>query len=474
MAIKITQIEDKNSKTIILPLVLSSDLSIIKDKIGLQYTPSISLQGKEVHYYNYVNEEKVLIVVGLGNGHEKLKSSQYIRSAISKIKTKNGNTVDILVDHLEQDILQEVVIGCYHSQYVIAKCKTVEMPGINTPNINIVTNGQNSDILLKAQNIALAQQKAMHLIDLPSNIKTPKFITEFVKDQCHHNGNKLTILDQEKLKDSKMDALLAVGQGSNNETFCLIIEYHGSPNTSKAHLGLVGKGITFDTGGVSIKPSTNMAFMKSDMSGAAAVIGAMELITRSKLPINVVATIPLAENVVDANSYKPGDVIGSYSGKSIEVIDTDAEGRLILADGLSYIINKFDPEYTIDLATLTGNCIAALGNHACGLFSNHEDLADNIMSSGQEVLERTWRLPLWEDYASDMNSNIADIKNFSGKPTAGAITAAKFLEYFVEKKPWAHLDIAGVAYAENEFAQGRSASGFGVRLLTTIAEKLSR
>jgi leucyl aminopeptidase len=252
------------------------------------------------------------------------------------------------------------------------------------------------------------------------------------------------------------------------------MEYKPEGLKSKSpSLGLVGKGISFDTGGISIKPSANMGYMKCDMAGAAAVIGAIELAAKLKLNIHVVGVVPAAENSVDANAIRPGDVISSYSKKSIEVLDTDAEGRLILADGLAYIIKNHDPEYIIDLATLTGSCVATLGYHASGMFTHNDEMANTLAMAGESVNERVWRLPLWEDYAVEMNSDIADIKNLSGKPVAGAITAAKFLEFFTsDHKKWVHLDIAGVSFTDSEFAKTRTATAYGVRLLTEFMKKI--
>ena len=204
--------------------------------------------------------------------------------------------------------------------------------------------------------------------------------------------------------------------------------------------------------------------------GLPAVLGAVELIAKLQLPINVVGIIPVAENSVDSHSIRPGDVIQSHAGKSIEVIDTDAEGRLILADGLSLIQQEYNPEYLVDLATLTGSCVATLGYAAAGLFSNDDELADSISQSGERSSELVWRLPIWESYQDALYSDVADVKNLSGKPVAGAITAAKFLEYFIKKgQKWAHLDIAGVAFGDSDYAKMKSATGYGVRLLVDLA-----
>ena len=312
------------------------------------------------------------------------------------------------------------------------------------------------------------------LVDAPGNLKTPQYLAQWALESGKANGYNVEILDKEALVKQNLHALLAVGRGSEYPPVLIKAVYiHPGRDSSKIDLGLVGKGVTFDTGGISIKKSTNMHYMKSDMGGAAAVMGAIDLIARLQLPVNVVAIIPVAENSVDSLSIRPGDVIQSHAGKSIEVIDTDAEGRLILADALSYIQEHYSPEVLIDLATLTGSCVATLGDEAAGLFTNDDALADSISQAGDSTQERVWRLPLWESYQDALDSDIADVKNFSGKPVAGAITAAKFLEYFIkEPQKWAHLDIAGVAFGNTDHAKMKSATGYGVRLLVDFARSL--
>ena len=238
------------------------------------------------------------------------------------------------------------------------------------------------------------------------------------------------------------------------------------------HVGLVGKGITFDTGGLNIK-TAGMLHMKCDMAGGGAVFGAMQLIADLQLPVKVTAIVPCAENSVDAKSFLPSDVIHSYSGHSIEIIDTDAEGRLILADGLSYLIKNFKPEYIVDIATLTGSSVGTFGYECGALFTKNTEMAKKLQENGDAIGERLWPLPLWDAYKSDIESDIADVKNYSGKPVAGAISAAKFLEYFTqEHKAWAHLDVAGVAFGDDEFAKSKHATGYGVHLLTKFIENL--
>ena len=215
-----------------------------------------------------------------------------------------------------------------------------------------------------------------------------------------------------------------------------------------------------------------MHLMKSDMGGAAAVFGAMELAAKLQLPINLIGIVPACENAVDGKAFKPSDVIGSYSGKTIEIIDTDAEGRLILADGLNYMVKNFQPDVMIDLATLTGSCIATLGYHAAGMFTNNDELAQKLTQAADQTGERLWRLPLWDVYKEDISSDIADVRNYSGKPMAGAISATKFLEVFTENhQNWVHLDIAGTAFGDTEFAPQRAGTAFGVRLLLEFLEE---
>lgn len=210
------------------------------------------------------------------------------------------------------------------------------------------------------------------------------------------------------------------------------------------------------------------------MGGAAAVFGTMEMAAKLKLPIHLIGIVPSTENMVDGKSTKPGDVVSSYSRKTIEVIDTDAEGRIILADGLNYMVKNFAPDSVIDLATLTGSIVRTLGSQAAGLFSNDDNLSEKLTRAGEQTGERLWRLPIWESFADTIKSDVADVKNYSGRPVHDAINAAKFLEVFTEKHPsWAHLDIAGVAFAAGDFSLERSATGFGVRLLTTFMEEIS-
>ncbi len=325
----------------------------------------------------------------------------------------------------------------------------------------------------RARQTAETQLRIFDLVNAPSNKKTPTDLADWAVASGRQYGYRVETWSKERIIREGLHALLAVNQGSDLPPAFVIMEYKPE-KTDVPKVGLVGKGVTFDTGGLSIKPAANMHLMKSDMGGAAAVLGAMELIAKLKPPIHVIGIILATENSVDAKSLKPSDVIGSYSGKTIEVIDTDAEGRLILADGLSYMVRHFQPDVLLDLATLTGSTVRTFGYHAAGLYSNNDQLCEQLTRAGERCGERLWRLPIWDVYKEDIKSDVADVRNLSGKPVAGGISAAKFLEFFIEDHPaWAHLDIAGVAFNDSEFASQKSATAYGVRLLIEFLEELT-
>jgi leucyl aminopeptidase len=311
------------------------------------------------------------------------------------------------------------------------------------------------------------------LCEYPANLMTPAFFVEKIKKLAREMSWKLEILDRQILKKKGLNALLAVSQGSENPPFLVIATYQHS--AAKKTLGLVGKGITFDTGGISIKAARRMEEMKYDMAGAAAVLGALQAISITKLPVNVVAGFPLAENMPSGKATRPGDIVKSYCGKTIEIVDTDAEGRLILADALSYIEKHYQPDYMVDLATLTGAVVAALGHHAAAILTSDESLLKSIQSASDLSGDRIWPLPLWDDYKDLIKSKVADIRNIGTKPVAGVITGAIFLKGMINKTPWAHLDIAGTAYDMPEKSYLESgATGFGVKLLWHWANILSK
>jgi len=301
--------------------------------------------------------------------------------------------------------------------------------------------GESQAALTEASGMARGYLRAMELGNLPPNICNPAYLAETAQQIANDYKNvSLEVLDEDQMAELGMRALLAVGRGSQQGSKLIVLKYQGADETSRPTV-LVGKGITFDSGGLSLKPGPNMEQMKYDMGGAASVIGAFEACADMQLPINVICIVAAAENMPGGNSYRPGDVLTSMSGKTIEVLNTDAEGRLVLCDALTYS-QRFNPAALIDVATLTGAAVIALGHHASIIMSKHDDLADELISAGESAVARGWRLPLWDDYQVQLKSPFADMKNVGGMP-AGSITAGCFLSRFTEDQRWAHIDCAG-------------------------------
>ncbi|HWB41397.1 MAG TPA: leucyl aminopeptidase [Gemmatimonadales bacterium] len=304
---------------------------------------------------------------------------------------------------------------------------------------------------------------------LPGNLCTPTYVGRAAEELATRHGFAVTVLDKAAITREKMGALLAVAQGSVEEPRFIVLEYQGAEG---APIVLVGKGVTFDTGGISIKPAQNMEDMKYDMSGAAAVLGTFEVLGRLKPAVHVIGLIPSTENMPSGTAVKPGDVVTSHLGKTIEVINTDAEGRLILCDALSWA-RRYRPACAIDIATLTGAIVVALGNSAAGVMGSDDALVEEVRQAAERAGERVWPLPLWEEYRDLMKSDIADVKNAGGRP-AGSISAGWFLREFVDGFPWAHLDIAGTAYTDREdVTRVKGPTGIGVRLFSEFVLKRS-
>jgi len=301
---------------------------------------------------------------------------------------------------------------------------------------------------------------ARDLGNLPPNVCTPSHLADTARELAKRYRMKLTVLGREDMERLGMRTLLSVAQGSAEPPRFITLEYRGGPRNQKP-VALVGKGITFDTGGISIKPAAEMDEMKFDMCGAAAVLGTMKAAGEMRLPVNLVGAIPSTENMPGGRATRPGDIVKSLSGQTVEILNTDAEGRLILCDALTYI-ERFRPAAVIDIATLTGACVIALGHVATGLFANDEALAREIDAAGEDACDRVWRLPLWEEYQESLKSNFADFANIGGRP-AGAVTAACFLARFTRSYKWAHLDIAGTAWKSGK---EKGATGRPVPLLT--------
>ena len=323
----------------------------------------------------------------------------------------------------------------------------------------------------RGQEIAEAVCWARDLVNRPSNKLTPRAMANEAKAAGRKFRFRVKVLAPAAMRRLGMNAILGVAQGSVEPAQFIILEYEGRGSRGKAPILFAGKGITFDSGGISIKPAAKMEQMKYDMSGGAAVLGAIRAIAALKLPVRVVGLVPATENLPSGSAQKPGDVIKTYSGKTVEVENTDAEGRLVLADALGYA-QRFRPKAIVDLATLTGACIVALGHHAMGLMGNDPKWMGQVKEAGDRSGERTWELPLWPEYGEQIKSDVADLKNV-GVDGAGTITAGYFLKEFVGKIPWVHLDIAGVAWSEAERGyQVKGATGAGIRLLVELASRL--
>jgi leucyl aminopeptidase len=318
---------------------------------------------------------------------------------------------------------------------------------------------------------AEAQNRARDLQSLPSNVATPSFLGRRARGiASHHEKVSTEVLGREEIAAKGMGGLVAVSKGTAEEPKLIVLRYEGGG--SGPTLGLVGKGVTFDTGGISLKPSASMHEMKMDMSGAAAVIEAVGAIAELGLPLNLVAVVPSTENMPSGTAIKPGDVITQYNGKTVEVNNTDAEGRLILADALAYAV-ELGAERIVDLATLTGAVLTALGSTYAAVISNDDELAAEVEQAGEATGELVWRLPLHPEYKQLTKGTVADLTNASAKRKAGTIYAGSFLEEFVGETPWAHVDIAGTAWDVGRPYTGNDASGFGVRLLVEVARGLS-
>lgn len=301
------------------------------------------------------------------------------------------------------------------------------------------------------QAIAKGMNLAKELGNLPGNICTPSYLAEqAVELGQHYDAVTTTILDEDEMAELGMGSLLSVSRGSRQPAKLITMNYQGAGDEKP--VVLVGKGLTFDAGGISLKPAAGMDEMKYDMCGSASVFGTISAIAELNLPINVVGVVPSSENMPDGDANKPGDIVTSMAGKTIEILNTDAEGRLILCDALTYS-ERFNPEVVIDIATLTGAIIVALGSKTTGLMSNNQDLADDLLQAGRDSDDKAWQLPLWDEYQEQLDSNFADIANIGGKE-AGSVTAACFLSRFTEKYTWAHLDIAGTAWKSGGKAKG--------------------
>ena len=419
-----------------------------------------------------------VLVVGLGNveqikGHTLRRASGMV---VRFAQSKGASQVALALEMAEgagnsDEAFQAVVEGALLSVYSFSKYQTMHANVSSIEQIQFMSAQAESkgrqEALKRGEAMAEAANFAREMINEAPSVLTPSEMARRASEMARQFGLESEILDRPQMAELGMGGLLAVGQGSATPPKFIILRYRGAPQSSAPTLALVGKGITFDSGGLSLKTGAGMETMKGDMGGAAAVLGAMQIIGALKPAINVTAFVSSAENMPDGAAFRPGDVLRIMNGKTIEIVNTDAEGRLVLADALSYAVRE-NCSPIIDIATLTGGCVVALGPIRAGLFCNDDELRDQLMAAGESTGEKLWPMPLDDDYQERIESSIADIKQTGGR-AGSAITAAKILEHFVGEAKWAHLDIAGMEFLEGRMAfMGTGASGFGARALATL------
>ena len=428
---------------------------------------------KNIFVYE-VNSKKKVILISIKNNIKTFDIENLGAEFYGRVNYGKNSEYYIYSDSIlskDNNFLGYFLHGIKLKSYVFNKYKTKKETRVLSINITGNKNKPSSQNQLKFKALEEGNFYARDLVSEPGNILHPdeyaKRLTSLRKD-----GLKINIYDEKKLKKLGMYSLLGVGMGSVRGSYLVTIEWKGLKNNSNP-LAFVGKGVTFDTGGYSLKPARFMEDMTYDMAGSAAVVGLMKSLALRKAKINAVGVVGLVENMVSGVAQRPGDIVKSYSGKTIEVLNTDAEGRLVLADALTYTEKKFKPKFIIDLATLTGAIIVSLGSEYAGLFSNDDKLSKQIIDAGEKVEEKLWRMPLHKNYDKLMNSKNADMQNINYVGGAGSTTAAQFLQRFIlNKTPWAHLDIAGMAFSKYGGAlNSRGATGFGVRLLNQLIEE---
>jgi leucyl aminopeptidase len=458
-----------------------SDSAEVIDKTSKGYLSDITRRGDMegklgstliLHNVPHMQCDRVMLV-GLGRKRD-FHDTQYRTAVAAAIKTLNETgslEASLYLTELQVSkrdtawkVEQAVLVAMetvYRFDQMKSKAEEVRRP-LNKLTIEVASRTElktGEQAIARGQAIANGMHLAKDLGNLPPNICTPTYLADQAKTLAKSHGFKVKILERSDMEKLGMGSFLSVTQGSRQPPKLIVLEYNGDKK-AKPHV-LVGKGITFDTGGISLKPGSEMDEMKYDMCGAASVLGALQAVAELKLPVNVIGIIPTCENMPDGMATRPGDVVTSMSGQTIEILNTDAEGRLILCDALTYA-EQFDPASVVDIATLTGACVIALGHVASGLFANQDSLARELLAAGEYSNDRAWHMPLWDDYQDSLRSNFADMANIGGR-AGGSITAACFLSRYTKKYDWAHLDVAGTAWKSGA---AKGSTGRPVPLLT--------
>ena len=442
---------------------------------------SLLLKNKDEDYFvfNYHSlKPKKIIFINQKDNKDEFKNQNIGGKVISEIKlAKDINVIFSNENKSLENYYFNFFLGCFLKKYSFTKYKTIFKKNENAKEIiNLLITSSNKNFFIKIknniENIVNGVFLTRDLVSEPPNYLNPeKFVSEIKK--LSKLGLKVDVFDYSKMKKIGMNALLGVAQGSKNLPYFVTITWKPNNSKNKKPLSFIGKGVCFDTGGISLKPAKFMEDMKYDMAGAGAVVGLMKTLALRKSKSYVVGAVALVENMPGGSAQRPGDIVKSYSGKTIEVLNTDAEGRLILADAIYYIDEQYKPELIVDLATLTGAIVVSLGSEYAGLFSNNDKLSEKLIKAGEIENEKLWRFPLHKNYDKLMESKVADMQNINYSGGAGSITAAQFLQRFLKNgTPWAHLDIAGMAWTKKDLETiPTGATGYGVKLLNKFVEK---
>jgi leucyl aminopeptidase len=457
----------------------SKKLSFID--INYKEISSLLLINKDKDYFvfnYYSSKPKKIIFINQKDNKEEFKNQNIGGKVISEMKSaKEINVIFSNENKSLENYYFNFFLGCFLKKYSFTKYKTIFKKNENAKEIiNLLITSSNKNFFIKIknniENIINGVFLTRDLVSEPPNYLNPeRFVSEIKK--LSKLGLKVDVFDYSKMKKIGMNALLGVSQGSKNLPYFVTITWKPNNSKNKKPLSFIGKGVCFDTGGISLKPAKFMEDMKYDMAGAGAVVGLMKTLALRKSKSYVVGAVALVENMPGGSAQRPGDIVKSYSGKTIEVLNTDAEGRLILADAIYYIDEQYKPELIVDLATLTGAIVVSLGSEYAGLFSNNDKLSEKLIKAGEIENEKLWRFPLHKNYDKLMDSKIADIQNINYSGGAGSITAAQFLQRFLKNStPWAHLDIAGMAWTKKDLdIIPTGATGYGVKLLNKFVEK---
>jgi len=440
-------------------------------------------KGDETQFFDFPNLKAArVILLGLGKlekiNDESLRAfaGSAVKAGVKKdlreilLTVPSAGKIDIKTDRVLKALLEGACLGnhVFDKYKKEKKHKPLKQIGFWVkPAVTKSMRGLPQEVAAVCEGTILARE----WVSIPSNDKTPSKFAKAIIDRAKKAQLKVIEFNEKELKQKKFGAITAVGAGSRNRPRMVVLEY--APRGAGKTIALVGKGVTFDSGGINLKPTGSLDTMKMDMSGAAAVAATLLTAAKLKPRIKIVGIIPLVENMPSGSATRPGDIIKTFAGKTVEIGNTDAEGRLILIDAMAYAVKKYKPAAMIDLATLTGACVVALGEKIAGVFSTDDKLAEAIVSSGKKTHERCWHMPLPEDYKELIKSDFADLNNLAGTHWGGSITAALFLSEFVGDTRWAHIDIAGPAYVKKESKYcGVGGTGFGVRLLIDLLEKL--